>query len=257
MDSNQLSSVPVLDRAAKLPIYEQLYLELKSRIRSGYYENRQFPSSHQACIEFGVSTISVKRVYKRLHREALISMSRGRNTIVLPAAQDSKLNSNLDTLLTDINLKDLTTSVFTIGHERCKADEIVCLALNCDRNTIVEQTTRLRRLEDTPFSLVRVAVPLRIARLFGSSRFEQPISSSLLRQYGVELADVSERVSACIASRYVSEILEIPEGAPALKIVRTFFGRGEDALFCTVGHYRSDKYEYGGRRRLPAGWQGA
>ncbi len=256
MASNQNSSVGILDRSAKLPIYEQLYLELKRRIRAGYYEQRQFPSRRQACDEFEISAISVKRAFKRLHQEAFISMSPGRNTIVQPLEQKPKLNSNLDTLLADINLKDLTTSVSIIGHEQSVADEEVCATLNCDGTTIVDQTTRLRRLDDAPFSVVHVIVPVHIAEVFGTAPFGEPISSDLLRKYGFELSDVSERISACIADRDVSKVLEIPDGAPVLKIVRTYLANGKDALFCTVGYYRSDKYEYGGTRALPASWQG-
>lgn len=256
MTLNQNSSIGILDRSAKLPIYEQLYLELKRRIRAGYYENRQFPSRQQACDEFEISAISVKRAFNRLHQEAFISMSRGRKTIVPPLAEKSILNSNLDTLLTDINLNDLTTSIATIGHERSVAEEDVCAILNCDSTTLLDQTTRLRRLDDAPFSLVRVYVPLHIAKEFGPGRFEEPISSSLLRKFGFELSDVKERISACIASGRVSRILEIPDGAPVLKIVRIYLANGKDAIFCTVGYYRSDKYEYGGRRALPATWQG-
>ena len=142
------TSPGILDRSSKLPIYEQLYLELKRRIRAGYYESRQFPSRQQACEEFGVSTISVKRALTRLHQEALISMSRGRSTIVQPSVQKSKLNSNLDELLTDINLTELTTSVSTVSHERVLANEEVCAILNCERATLVDETVRLRRLDD-------------------------------------------------------------------------------------------------------------
>lgn len=256
MPLNRNGSVGILDRSAKLPIYEQLYLELKRRIHAGYYEKRQFPSRQQVCEEFDISAISVKRALKRLHQEAFISMSPGRNTIVQPLNQKFKLNSNLDTLLTDINLNDLTTSVSTIGHERSVIEADICMILDCDSTTLVDQTTRLRRLDGAPFSLVRVIVPLHIATVFGPGRFEEPISSSLLRKYGFELSDVNERISACIASRDVSKVLEIPDGAPVLKIVRTFLANGKDAIFCTVGYYRSDKYEYGGRRALPASWQG-
>lgn len=256
MTLKQTSSEGILDRSAKLPIYEQLYLELKRRIRTGYYEKRPFPSRRQACDEFEISAISVKRAFNRLHQEAFISMSRGRNTIVQPLQPKSKLNSNLDTLLTDINLNDLTTSVSTIDHSRGTADEDTCAILNCDSATMVDETTRLRRLDDVPFSLVRVIVPMEIAQVFGPGRVEQPISSNLLREYGFELSDVKERISACIASRKVSEVLEIPDGAPVLKMVRTYLANGKDAIFCTIGYYRSDKYEYGGRRALPATWQG-
>lgn len=256
MSITRTSSAPLLDRSAKLPIYEQLYLELKNRLGSGYYEKRQFPSLQQACAEFDVSNISVKRAFKRLHQEAFISMSRGRNTVVLSRGPNKKLSSNLDTLLSDINLKELTTSVSIIEHQRCLADDDVREALKCEMGAMVHQTTRLRRLDEAPFSLVRVAVPLHIAKVFNSTRFEQPISSSLLKKFGFELSDVSERISACIASREVSENLEIPDGAPVLKIVRSFLANGRDAIVCTVGYYRSDKYEYGGTRALPPTWQG-
>lgn len=256
MALKQNTSAGILDRSANLPIYEQLYLELKRRIRAGYYENRQFPSRQQVCEEFEVSSISVKRALRRLHQETLISMSRGRSTTVLPLDQKSKLNSNLDKLLTDINLTELTTSLSTVWHEQGVAEEDVCAILNCERTTLVDQTARLRRLDDVPFSLVRVIVPSHIAKVFGPGRVEQPLSSDLLRKFGFELTDVSERISACIASRKVSEVLELPDGAPVLKIVRTFYSDDKVAIFCTIGYYRSDKYEYGGRRALPASWQG-
>lgn len=252
----QVTLTAGLDRAAKVPIYDQIYLELKKRIRMGYYDDRQFPSSNQACAEFNVSTISVRRAFKRLHQEALISMSRGRDTVIRPKHQEKKLNSNLDALLTDINLNEWTTSTTVIDHKRCEADDDVCAALGCAPGSLVEQSTRLREIDGSPFSYVQVAVPIETAKIFGATTFEKPISAELMKQFGFEVLDVEERITACIADREISKYLEIPDGAPVLKILRTFYASTSDAILCTVGYYRSDKYEYGGRRMLPSSWQG-
>jgi len=239
-----------------IPIYEQVYDELKNRISSGHYEMRPFPSLQQASAEFEVSLIAVKRAFRRLHQEALISMSRGRNTYVRNIDQSKKLNSNFDALLSDINLSQSSTSVTIIEHNLCAASDDVCGALGCQAGTHVEQTQRLRKLDGDPFSLVTIAMLPEIAGVFSTTSFDQPVSADLFRSYGFRITDVHERISACIADRQIQRHLRVPDGAPVLKIVRTFRDEQAKPILCTVGYYRSDKYEYGGRRTLPASWQG-
>ena len=76
----------------KLPKYERLRCELRRRIMSGEYAvGTKFPSVHQLCREFSVSSATAFRSVQELAREELVLSKVGRNgTIVVSADPASR-----------------------------------------------------------------------------------------------------------------------------------------------------------------------
>lgn len=247
--------IEVIDRDLKVPVYEQVYSTLKRRILDGYYSENEFPSSRTACAEFGVSRISVKSALVRLHQEGLISMSRGRDTLVVADRAKSKISANLGTLLADLERLELATNVVVLAHKKCPAGSEVANLLSCDSEDLIQQSTRLRTVDGSPFSIVKICVPETIMKKVPVSRFDRPISADLMSSYGIYLHDVKERISACMADREIAEGLDIAFGAPVLKITRAYLSRDAEPVICTLGHYRSDRYEHQTSTGVSADWQ--
>lgn len=248
-------SSQLVDRTSNVPVYEQIYRILKKRILSGYYENSAFPSSVQACAEFGVSRISTKNAFTRLHQEALISMSRGRTTHARSPHDDKKICSDLGSFFSDLERLELGTTVRIIRHESCRADTEIAGALECEPNAEIEKTIKLRSVDRVPFSIVQICVPQHIAKRFETTSFHKPISIELMRSYGIELQNVDERISARIADRAISKSLSVPVGAAVLKIVRVYLSSENTPVISTIGYYRSDRYEHEARRGVEGHWQ--
>lgn len=244
-----------IDRGSKVPIYEQVYTILRDRIRSGFYQNRRFPSTKQACEEFGISRISVKSAFTRLHQEALIVMSRGRETRICSSAEDVKVCSDIGSFFADLERLELATTVRVVRHEKCVPSSEVAAVLGCDPKQEIEKTTRLRSVDGAPFSIVEICVPDPYAKRFAARSFHKPISARLMRGYGIELRYVDERISACIADLNISKALRVPIGAAVLRILRAYLSTDHTPVICTIGYYRSDRYEHEARRGVEAHWE--
>src|SRR5260221_13750492 len=73
----------LLDSSLPTPLYHQIYMILRSRIRAGSFTpNALLPGEQEMALLFKVSRITVKRALNELAADGLISRHRGRGSIV-------------------------------------------------------------------------------------------------------------------------------------------------------------------------------
>jgi GntR family transcriptional regulator len=71
----------------------------------------------------------------------------------------------------------------------------------------------------------------------------------LLEQKGIELLEAEETLEAILADEEVAGLLDIPHGAPLLKVTRLTWDRDRTPIELVIALYRADFYRYAVRLR--------
>jgi GntR family transcriptional regulator len=92
----------VLSQTDKRPMYQQIMEQIKQRIAVGDWPpNTPLPSIREMATEIKVSIITVKRAYRELERDGVITTQQGKGSWVsesqdLNKLQDEKLKQHLE-----------------------------------------------------------------------------------------------------------------------------------------------------------------
>ena len=72
-----------LDKESKIPLYLQLKEQIKYHISTGgLQDNEQLPAVNKLAKELSINFETVRKAYKELEKEGLISMQRAKGTLV-------------------------------------------------------------------------------------------------------------------------------------------------------------------------------
>lgn len=84
-----------LDRAAKEPLHQQLYRQIRAEIASGSFNHSsaRLPSSRALAAKFGVARLTVKLAFEKLHSEGYLQTRKGSGTFVADRLPETFLNS--------------------------------------------------------------------------------------------------------------------------------------------------------------------
>ena len=75
----------LIDNKSGIPIYEQIYSQIKAQIISGeLQENEALPSIRQLAAEIQISVMTIKKAYDELEKEGYLQSRQGKGTFVAP-----------------------------------------------------------------------------------------------------------------------------------------------------------------------------
>lgn len=86
----------LLDNRSGIPIYEQIYTQIRGQILSGELaENTPLPSIRGLAKDLQISVITSKKAYDKLEEEGFIYTAPGRGSFVAPKNTDMVREENL------------------------------------------------------------------------------------------------------------------------------------------------------------------
>ena len=138
-----------LDRAASVPLWQQLHDDLVRRIESGEFPDR-FPGEIGLVESYEVSRHTVREALGRLRREGVIRSSRGRSSVVAPGviAQDMGAMYSLFHELESRGIEQCSEVRFV---ER-RPDAVVADRLGLFGHPDLIYIERLRHADDVPIA---------------------------------------------------------------------------------------------------------
>ena len=122
----------LIDNRSGVPIYEQIYLQIKSQIINGEVcENEMLPSIRGLAKDLKISFITTKRAYEELEKEGFIYTLPGKGCYIAPKNTE---------LLREENLKKIENHI----------EDIAALAASCNlrREDIIEMITFIMEEEE-------------------------------------------------------------------------------------------------------------
>ncbi len=234
-----------LDHAAPTPLYHQIYLVLREKIRSGEFPaNSVMPGEQELAKLFDVSRITVKRALNELAAHDLVSRHRGRGTVVTASATLPQVHGSFDNLIDSLKTLGLETQVQVLELSDMPAPPAVAALLDLEPGAEVQRGVRLRKLTGEPFSYLIQYMPGDIAARISRADMETVPMLVLLERAGATPYEAEQWITAVAADPPIAAALEMAPGAPLLRVERVMRDKAGRAVQLIYAHYRPDRFKY-------------
>lgn len=235
----------MVDANLPTPLYHQLFLILRERIRSGVFPlGAVLPGEQELTHVFEVSRITVKRALNELATAGLVSRHRGRGTVVTYNATVPVVKGSFDNLMEALRVMGLSTQVELIHVGRLPATAEIGELLGLPSGVPVQRSERVRRLEGEPFSYIVTHLPIDVAGGFDAGELAHKPMLDLLEAAGHIATSAEQWITACSAEPAVASALKIATGSPLLKIVRVMKNSEGAPIEAVQGYYRPERFQY-------------
>jgi GntR family transcriptional regulator len=237
-------SPDLLDAGLPTPLYHQIYLILRERIRAGHLaRSAMLPGEQELTKLFNVSRITVKRALNELAADGLISRHRGRGSMVTAAPIMPVVRGSFFSLIESLKQMGLETEVRLIEAADVPAGPAARL-LEISSEARVQRAVRLRSLNGEPFSYLVTYIPQAIASLYTKEQMAETPLLALLERVGAEMSEAEQWISAVSAEPAMAAALDVPVSSPLLKIERVMRDKNGRPVQLVYAHYRSDRFQY-------------
>lgn len=243
------ADISLIDGRSPLPLYHRLYVILRERIVNGTYSQGQvLPSEGELMTSFGVSRITAKRALNDLADEGLVERSRGRGTTVTEAGASlrvgSPISASIDGLLANLSVIGHGTSVDIKDFGYIAATASVAEQLQITPGTLVQCASRIRLLNDEPFSHSTSYVLESVGRTYTAEDMLNMPLIDLIHRAGITIGRVQQGITCTLADEVNAQLLSVDVGSPLLKLRRVFIDIHETPIDYAEILYTPERFEY-------------
>ncbi|MDT2485072.1 GntR family transcriptional regulator [Enterococcus avium] len=233
-----------LDRDSKIPLYKQLYFELKNLIVTKKISDGDTFYSESDLIEsFEISRITVRSALQLLENEGYLVRSQGNSSIVV---DKSKFMWDLNDLTDDLRTFDekLVTKLISVSIEKPNKSVAEELRL-CEEDGFVYRIERVREVDDKKLARTIAYQPynhtIDIPTFLADPKKS---TTNLLRRNGENPTYVEEVLEAQNADEVTSSILELPENFAIFYRIRTTYDEKDKPLEYSESYYNPKYNKY-------------
>lgn len=246
------------ETSSPTPLYHRIYAVMRERIVNGYYPaDVPVPTEAELAETFSASRITIRRAMEILTAEGLVTRTRGRGTFVTDRARENTLNravvSNVSGLLNYLNAVGQSTRLRVISLDRGEAPPRICALMGVAPTTELVRAVRVRDLDGKPYSLSMAYLRPEVGGAFSHEDLTTTNMIDLVQRAGAEVEQVEQALTATLADEYASQHLQIPVGAPLMRVNRLFYDAALVPFYAAEILYCADRYEYRVTLRREAG----
>lgn len=238
MNQHQQSILPEGGKARRV------YLLLRDEMASGALaEGALMPAEQKLAEIHGVSRVTIRRALDALASDGLIEKRAGSGSVVRPRSRSAApITGDIASLMPQLVEMGRSTTARLISFAYGPAPSSIASALNLTEGAKVQTATRVRLVDDMPFSHLTTYVPEEIAAHYDEADLATTPLFELLERSGVMVHSAKQNVSATLAAPDVAEALGVSVGAALLSLKRVVLdasGRGVEYL---SAYYRPDMF---------------
>lgn len=227
------------------PLHLRVREALAARIAEDRYPpGERLPSEHTLCGMFGVSRITVRKALADMEREGAIERIHGKGTFVArPKAFQ---------VVTE--LQGFAEAMTPLGHEvrnqlhgfrYFEASPALATRLELDAGAQVAEISRVRLLDGRPLSFESTYVAAALGRqLAGADLVTRDLFAILEADLGRAPGHAQIAIEAALADENLAGMLEVPAGAPLLRVERHVFDAHGVPLVFERLLLRADTFQY-------------
>jgi GntR family transcriptional regulator len=199
------------------PVYKRIQSAIRKRIESSELKPGDLVDSERELARMHkVSLMTARHALAGLEREGIVERRRGAGTFVAsPKIHFNKLMSYTEHMSSrGLSPRSRVLLAKIIDHE-----PEVAARLALPATSPLVKIERLRETGDEPFALETVYLPGKeFSDLVDAPLGRTSLFATLQHDFRVELAYADEEVDATAAEANIAELLEVPRGAPVLRI---------------------------------------
>ncbi|WP_323039267.1 GntR family transcriptional regulator [Gemmobacter sp.] len=240
----EAAALPVVSLAAKVPLYQQIFLILRDQIMSGTYNAGDvLPSEFELGRIYGVSRITAKQALAELAAAGLAKRYRGKGTVVSDTPKPPPLRASVSDWMNFTVTMGRRTKVRVIDMTEASANSEEAAALRLEEGAPVCRWLRVRLHHDQPFSVLRVVVPGAVGAGIGREDLETTPLLDLLQARGHRIGEAQQVITATLADQSLAALLELDVGSPLLKVIRIVHDAAGAPVEYLTAFYRPDRYQ--------------
>ncbi len=242
-EDNAGASASVL-KNLPVPLYHQIFLLLRDEIISGQRPlGALVPTEQELSGIYGVSRITTRRALDELAQSRLVARKRRVGTRVIFQPPSPPMEASIEQALESLLTLGRNTKVKLVELIEEEAQPPVTYSLALQPHEKVIRAVRVRWLDEAPLGCVVSYVPSRLGKVFTRDELESTPMLGLLEKAGLKIGAASQTISATTADAALADMLDVEIRAPILRIGRTVYSQGGEAILFTLAQYRSDKYQ--------------
>ncbi len=233
-----------LDRSAAVPLYHQIFLQLRDEILSGQRPHGSpIGTEKEISIAYDVSRITARRALAELAQHHFVARKRRVGTTVIYRPPVKPIEANMDQAVDSLIHFGRVTQVRVLALEKEPASAWVAETMRLGAGEWVLRADRVRYLDEEPLGYIISYVPIALANHITRKGLLHTPILKLIRSAGYQLGKATQTVAAMVADPQLCDTLNVEPRSAILRITRSVFDSGGRPLLLTIAHYRSDRYQ--------------
>ena len=236
-----------ISRVSHVPLYHQIYEQLKERIISGRYKPGDcLPSEEELAKVLSVSRMTARRAVSLLANEGMVRREQGRGTVVV-SPKIVRTLAKLTSFSEDMTIKQVADSckVLKVEHTVMPAHVAEALTVGDERDCV--KLIRLRSTDDSPIALQINYFPYdRFAGLLTDNLPLNSVYKLFEEHFGIVIYRGDQTVEARLPSGEEASLLGIPTRMPVLHLERVTYDKDDIPIELGIAVYRSDRFKWRG-----------
>jgi len=224
-----------------MPAYQRIQRGIRQRIDAGQLKAGDAVSSERELARIHrVSLMTARHALAGLEREGIVERRRGAGTFVAPPRiHFNRLMSYTEQMAS----RGLAPSSKVLVAKIVEDEPEIAARLGLSVSSRMVKIERVRHTADEPFALETCYLPAsEFAGLVDAPLGRGSLFATLEHDYGVELAYADEEVDATVAEGRVAQLLDVPRGAPLLRMRQVIYSSKIKPVIYVIGFYRSERH---------------
>ncbi len=241
---SKASAPPAVDRLQAVPLYHQIFLQLREEITSGERAlGSRMPTEQELAAAFEVSRITARRALDELAQNHFVARKRRTGTHVIFQPPAGPIEGSIDQAMEALVSFGRATKVRILEFGMVPARPPISDALRVDIGAPLLRVARVRSLPDGPLGHLVSWVPAACAAHISERSLSETPMLSLIARAGVDIGGASQTISATLADGSMAAILGVDIGSPLLRVSRTVTDAAKRPVQHVLAHYRPDRYQ--------------
>ncbi len=224
------------------PLYNEIYESLKGKILSGHYTpGDSLPSEPKLKLEYGVSTITIRRAIRELCLDGLVESRQGMGNFVRDSSTGSVV-VGMSSFTSDVVGGRLRLIRSLLTDEMTTAPVDIANQLNVPVGSMLRRLVRLDYEGNTPLSLDEVYIPPDIGSCINHEIAGSPVFMHLWqKESGLELVSTQYQIWTETASEMDIQYLKMQPECPVLITTELVYDINSRACAWIISRYRGDR----------------
>ena len=232
-----------IDFKSKVPLYFQLKEQIKQNILKGEYkEGDLIPSEREFCINYQLSSTTIRRALNDLVQENFLQRKAGKGTFV----HTRKVKRDLHKVIgftKNMQEMGLTPSTIVVSKNIAKANAYARSRLGLDKGAEIVRLKRLRLANDIPIMFETRYIRTDLCPGIESEELDFSLWKVFEEKYGLKPIRHSQNMNIAVVSGHSANMLTLEEGTYVFLIKGVTYVRDSLPIECEESFYRTDKYE--------------
>lgn len=233
-----------VDRMQAVPLYHQIFLQLREEITSGERAfGSRMPTEQELSAQFRVSRITARRALDALAENHFVERKRRVGTTVIFRSPAKPFQGDIDQALESLLTFGRSTKVKLHEVETVPARPPIDEALGLEPGSDVLRVVRVRWFDGSPVGHFVSFIPAEIASGMTRAKLKSTPMLTLIEEAGVQIGAAHQTISATLADAMLSSMLQVDIGSPILRVSRTVQDKNGRPVQHILAQFRPDKYQ--------------